>query len=288
MDAAVAATKTAARSLTTAAIFVRTKMPMQQNEREREIDERNNLINEESSHVSSGSLASNPILINGNWAANYVRAHCTLNKVNFVCILKLIFIRLSIRVAFRETSYIFVSSWRNNGQVKRRRMKSERERKMAKSDTFLLDTIYVVDPFLRCFVMSLAFRSNKTKQARPESESPSFFIYSFAQTHKIYSHDQMVSCYCCCCCCKHRRKMARQTFRFSISLCISISTKNDNQFTSSTAMGHFALHRSTPSLSCVQANNSNSNKQIASNTFGRFSSDLFWRCVRGDPLIMDE
>ena len=66
MDAAVAATKTAARSLTTAAIFVRTKMPMQQNEREREIDERNNLINEESSHVSSGSLASNPILINGN------------------------------------------------------------------------------------------------------------------------------------------------------------------------------------------------------------------------------
>lgn len=40
---------------------------------ERKIDERNNLINEESSHVSSGSLASNPILINSNWAASYVR-----------------------------------------------------------------------------------------------------------------------------------------------------------------------------------------------------------------------
>lgn len=146
---------------------------------EREIDERNNLINEESSHVSSGSLASNLVLINGNWAANYVRAHRTLNIVNFVCILKLIFIRLSIRVAFRETSYICVPSWRHNGQVNRtprRRLKRERERKMAKSDTFLLDTIYVVDPFLCCFVMSIAFRSNKTKQARLENESPSFFF----------------------------------------------------------------------------------------------------------------
>lgn len=186
MDAAVAATKTTARLLTTAAMFVRTKMLMQQNERAREIDERNNLINEESSHVSSGSLASNPILINGNWAANYVRTHCTLNIVNFVCILKLIFIRLSIRIVLRETSYIFVSSWRNTGQVnrmQRRRLRWEREKKMAKSDTFLLDTIYVVDPFLRGFVMSIAFRSNKTKQARPENESPSFRLFIASRKH---------------------------------------------------------------------------------------------------------
>lgn len=68
-------------------------------------------------------------------------------------------------------------------QTQWRRLKRERERKIAKSDTFLLDTIYVVDPFSRCFFMSFAFRSNKTKQARPENESPSFFLFIASRKH---------------------------------------------------------------------------------------------------------